>query len=527
MHWQGLARIKTDLILIAIVFFCAFLLNISFLAVSGVPLKYQLSSDAFVHAVHWTEFSTSYAGNFENDVMFQNNRSWPTGQLFIDAVFVRIGDFFGVGVLDWSIFISTISLLIFLSGVYSLVLYTTRNRVLAFCIALVSIIPVISLGLSGWGFLVKGFVPKELGLGIIVWLLILYFKAVEGGSRKKFFIFFALLGLLSNWYPVIFFHVAMIVLFAEVIRTRSIKLEFIAYGLVFLAAAPLALYDVFFRIGQFSPPNPSIILDHYTAVLHSWSYLLLHYLRKQIIYVALVLGLWFWCRREKNLPEGPSMTVWMALWWSTLILSLIGVGLEFTPYAKYLLARASVWFYLSSMVLVGTYGYILFTAKFGTSRRMKVIFAVLLIGILCAQTSVMNVVEGLSDGYRESKDTKELISALVEVDTLLRPQTMILANPNGEANLIRAYANKPTYVSSKDGNVALYDGDAADQWFARYNEVRDVLKTKDCVAFADYGKAHDLQYGFIDMTDFTEGVASCEKRAVVRSGKYALVKFYE
>jgi hypothetical protein len=506
----------------------AFLINGASYFISGIPATYQLSSDATVHEVVWQEDSHSYTGNLAADTMFQNYNGQSSGMIAANQAFASMADVLHIPLLDFSVIISIISLAIFLSGVYMLVYCTTRKYLLALVIALVSTVPVISLGLSSWSFMIGGYVPKELSLGIAVWITVLYVTGIAEESKRKISASFLLLGLAANYYPPLFLHYALVLICAEVVRARSIRIEHIVYGLLLLIASPVALYDVFIHTTKLSPPDKSLILEHYTGTLHSLSYLFLHYLRKQYIYGVLVGISWFVYTRVIKKTYSPVLMFWFAVWWVSLLLSLVGVGIElWAPlYEKYLLSRISVWFYLASMIIIGFSVYEIYFTKLSRSLGHKVFFACALGAVLLAQTSILNVFTGIKENKRDSADYLNYIQAVQQVRALVPAQTLVLANPDGEANSIRTYGGVGTYVSRKDGNVILFDGDAARAWFARYSEAQSVFKTKDFSQIRAYAIAHQLPYYFFDAKDIKVGSDQLKKYTIEQVGAYGLVKLY-
>ncbi|MBX4216105.1 hypothetical protein KW797_04110 [Candidatus Parcubacteria bacterium] len=518
--------LRTHIALLSAIFFFAFLLNSAPYFLAGIPPAYRQSSDAAVHMVNWQEFSKDYAGNFEHDTMFQAFPGVPSGVLASEKILVRISEALGIPLLEFGAGISWLSLALFLAGVYFVVLYPTKNRLLSFLISLVSVVPVISLGLSGWGFLTLGFVPKEISVGISVWLTLLYLRGAETDSNKRIVWCFALLGLFANWYPPVFFHYAAVLLAAEVMRARSLRKEHILYGLVFLLTAPVALYDIFVRGGHLTAPIISIVMEYYGAPLHSLSYLFVHYLRKQVVYMVLVGGLWYLYRRVRTMEYPPVMRIWYFLWWSTLLWSLVGVGIEvFAPlYMKYLISRISVWFYFSSMVIVAFTGYELWRARFGGSAMQKIIFSAVLLIVLFGQTSILSVYTGIRGEIAESGDYRQYLSVVTRLSSFVPPSSLVFANPDRGAATIRTYGGVGVYVAKKDAIVTLYDGASAAAWEARYKETQEVFATKDFSAIRAYALAHGLEYYFFSTKDIDKGAASLESMTVLKEGDYGLAK---
>jgi len=516
--------VRTHIRNLIIIGVTAALVNSVAYLVSGIPPKYNLNSDATVHEVQWQEFSQSYAGNFNNDIMFQNFQEVPSGVLIADKALVRTAEFLRIDLLDWSVIISILTLALFLSGFYFLVFYTTKKSLISLLLTLVSIVPVISLGLSTWGSSISGFVPKEISVGVSLWLTILYLKGVSENSRSKIATFFLLLGLFANFYLTLFFHYAVVMLTVEVIRCRSIRKEHVAYGLLFLAAAPLALFDIFVRAGHFAPPNLSIIIDHYGNTLRSPAYLLLHYLRKQIIYAVLVGVMWYLYRRVFKREYPILMQVWYAIWWSTLLWSLVGVGIEvFAPlYMKYLISRISVWFYPASMIIIAYTAYELWFTKFRRSFQTLAAFSLLLVLVLLSQTSLLNVYNGIREQNSDAADYKQYLSVVTKLHDIVPPNALVLANPDGAANTIRTYGGVGTYVAAKDGIVMLFDGGAAELWFARYKEAERLFAEKDFLSIMAYARERNLRYYFFDMRDIGKDRQALERRIIIRSGPYGL-----
>ncbi len=509
---------------LALIFFVAFLINSASFFLSGISPAYNQGSDTTVHLVHWREFSRGYSGNFDHDTMFQNFQEAPTGVLFVDKTLVRIGEFLRIPLLDWSIVVSACTLLVFLGGVYVLALYSTGSVLLAVIVSLVSTIPVISLGLSSWGMLVLGFVPKEIAVAISVWLTLLYLSGVVSNSPRRIALFFFVLGVFANFYLTLFFHYALLLLTVEVLRARSIRKEHLLYGALFMAAAPLALFDIFVRAGHFTPPNLAIIIDHYGTTLHSARYLFLHYLRKQVIYGVLVGVLWYVYRRVLKKEYSPLMRVWYTLWWSTLCWSLVGVGIEvFAPlYMKYMLSRISVWFYCASMIIVAYTAYEIYGDRFARSVRNRILFSLLLLFVLLSQTSLLNVYIGIRDSVSEAADYRAYLSVTAKLNAIVPPKSLVLANPDRWANTLRTYGGVGVYVAAKDGNVILFDGRAAGAWFERYTETRRVFAQKDFFAIQDFAAAHDLRFYFFNTKDIKKSREALRNATILESGDYGL-----
>ncbi|MEK9174472.1 MAG: hypothetical protein AAB725_00685, partial [Patescibacteria group bacterium] len=162
-----------DLKYLLVILAAAVVYNLSLAFFTGVPAKYQLNSDAEVHLVHWREFSDENEVFLADDAMFKLDIR-PVGELFVDKIIVKVGEFLNINILSWSVIVSYASIIVFLSGVYFVVSRSLNNRLVGFLVGLGSVIPAFSLGGSSWGFPANGFLTRDLALGLGVWLFGLY-----------------------------------------------------------------------------------------------------------------------------------------------------------------------------------------------------------------------------------------------------------------------------------------------------------------------------------------------------------------
>ena len=207
---------------------------------------------------------------------------------------------------------------------------------------------------------------------------------------------------------------------------------------------------------------------------------------------------------------------------------MVGVAVEiFAPeYMKFLLSRISVWFYLASMVIVAYTGYEIFIAKFGRSIKNTIVFSVLMLGLLLGQTSILSTYTGIRDFKKDVDSYKQYLATILELKKLVPLGQIILSNPSKEASAIRAYGGYGVYVSWKDGNVSLVDGNAATKWFARYNETAKIFSQKNFFVIKKFAIEHDLQYYLFDVRDVERGMDELTKVTIFKSGDYGLAKLY-
>ena len=518
---------RTYFVHLIIIFIAAFLVNKAPSVLTGIPLNRQLSSDAEVHINHWREFSTNNPVDFSNDRMFSQG-IWPRGQLFIDKLLVKTGELFGQEAADWSIFISIIALVFFLSGVYFVITYSTQSPFWGLILSLGSIIPTISLGGSSWGFLTKGFLPRELGLGITVWLSALYFYSLKNNSRAHRYLAFAITGIFTNWYPILFLHFFLMLFVAEIIRQKSFNKEHALYILFFVIGAPLAFIDFFTKSSDMSPMNMAVFYDRFKyMLLNSPAYALTKYLRRSIIYTVLVVIVFLQNRILKN-RVGGNILIWQNIWLSSGVLSIFGVLIEnFTPFAKFLISRTSIWFIFSSMVMLA-YG--AETARknikiwSGINRFWGLtIFAFLLLVVFLGQSSLVSIYRNVRGLRASSSEYSQYITGLEQLKTITPASSIILAHPKN-ADDIRVYGKRGTWVSWKDGNIAILDGKGATEWFERTQKTSEVLEQKDFTKIKSFARENGIGYFFYRKGDVTDGFQELEKNTIFKSGIFGVAR---
>lgn len=507
---------------LALLFLFAFLVNSAPLILTGIPLSFQLSSDAELHVAHWRDLSSKESGIFETDAMFQKDTR-PAGELLIDQKLVRMGEFFGWDVIDWSIAVSAVALLVFLSGVYAVVAYTLQDAFLGFVVALGSVIPAYVLGGFYWGIAALGFLPRELTLAIAVWLLFGYFFGVREKREGIVTGVFVLAGLLANWYPVLFFHFAFMLFVAEIIRTRRLAWRNLANVAVFFLAAAFAVFDVLKKSGMVTPPDLDILHFRFGYMLLSpWQYAVFRYLRRFIVYGVMVGASMFAAKRILDGEERRPLQEWYAILISAGIFSIIGILLEyFTPYTRFLFSRISVWFTFAAMVILAYLISEFFKRIPAITWKKTALFAVLM-GIFILQSAIPTFYRNIRD-LREHREDQLFQKAMFEKIPEVVPQdALVLADPK-IANKIRAYGSRGTYVSWKEGGIALLDGAGGREWADQLRRTAAAFETRDFKTLAGFATEHRIRYLLIDDRAFW-GSGALEPAALYTSGPYRLVE---
>lgn len=522
---------KRHFVFLTIIFSAALLVNFTPSIITNIPLKNQLSSDAELHATHWREFSANEGNNFANDEMFKKDTR-PRGELFVNKLLVRLGEWSKVGLLEWSALVSGLSLIIFLSGVYFVVAYSLKNSWLGFLVALGSIIPAFSLGGSTWGFLAQGFLPRELALGIAAWIILIYFYGLEKNHIWASRSVFLLSGIFSNWYPVLFFHFAAIVFVAEIIRLKSIKKELLIYGLLYAAGASFALIDIFIKSAQTAPIDLEVFRFRFRyMLLSSFEYTFLRYLRRFLIYAAVVAGLFIFSKKTLNRDELRPLSPWYAIWLSAALISLIGIVLEnFTTFARFLFSRASVWFLFASMTIIAYTIHKIYEKRVKNNFLLSAILATGILLIFIGQSAIPSIYRQLRDLKANAANYNNYITLLENLKEATPNDAIILAPPR-DANKIRAYGSRGTYVSWKEGGITLLDGKSGREWFERLHEVEAVFGQKNLEALQKYAQAKNIRYIIYNTDEVsTDKQQSTLLPVLLKSGPFVLsenLNFFE
>ncbi len=510
-----------DLKYLAIIITTAFVYSFGLIFFTGVPARYQLNSDAEVHLVHWREFSSNDRISLVNDAMFKLDIR-PKGELFIDKIIVKIGEFLGINILSWSVIISYISLLIFLSGVYFVVSRSLNNRLVGFLVGLGSVIPAFSLGGSSWGLPANGFLPRDLALGLAVWLFGLYLFGIKNRSIWNIRLMFLVMGLLANWYPLLFFHFSLALILADIIRLKSLKLDHILYGLIFCTGAIFAISDIVSKSLNFTAINMEAFRGRFSyLLLESWEYAFFRYLRRFILYLMAVIAIYFAGRKYFSRDSLSLLKPWHSLWLSSAVLSLLGLYLEnYTSFARFFISRLSVWFIFSSMVIVAYSIWLAADHRSNMDYKIPAIFAALI--IFLGQSMIPTAYRHARDLRANSESYLKEMATIEKLKEITALGDLIFMNPD-RAGKIRTYGARGTYVSWKDGNIAVLDGVGALEWSRRLKEADESFNSGSFAKIAAFGRANNIKY-FLYNEDEIIGEEEIKKYNIFELKPYAVAK---
>lgn len=425
----------------------------------------------------------------------------PAGERALTTVLARAGQALGIDVLDWSVIISIAALLVFVAGVYVAV-RVAAGPTEALIVAGASIVSVHALGGATYGFQPLGFLPRDLMLGPALLLIAMYGVALRRGTAALAGVFF-LCGLAANLYPVLFAHLALTLLGAELLRRRRIALPVLAFGAAAALGAAPAAVDVLSRSLVSTPVDVEVLrLRHDYQIVESIPLAVTQYLRRTIVYAGLIAALWWLMRR--HLPiVARSLGPWFALAASSLALSLVGVLLESArpELIRYLISRTSVFFIFASMVICCVGIRSLVSNRWPRSGPAAGVVAVL--AIFALQSAAPSVVRGLVDTRTHLADRLAFHSIAQEVRALTSPDDVLIA-PSDEvpdlAASLRTYARRPVWQTYKDLGVAQVDGIRARRGFERWTEMHAVLAGGDVDQIVEFMRANGIRAAVVPVS---------------------------
>jgi len=514
---------KRHSLFLATIFLAAIVFNFLPQFLSGIPLPRQLSSDAENYVVHWYQYSEYYGNNFLNDKSFQYEIR-PAGDLFVDKIFVRIGEFLKIDLPVWSVLISIIALLIFLSGVYALSFYTLNSAFSALIIGLGSIMPTFALGGGTWGFQTLGYLPRDLAIGFALWLLLLFIYGKDKGVKWAPFAVFLISGLFANWYPVLFFHFITVLLLADIIHDKKMSVKHLCYGLIFSIGAFFAIYDVISKVKTTIPPDLEALHMRFGYMyISSFTYGVFRYLRRVIIYLVWIPAIIVYSKKIFEGKAKKALSFWLAIWISAGVIMTVGVLLEqFTVYAKFLFSRTSLFFIFSSMAISTLVLTRVVENNFPNLKHKKIIMALFLLVIFTGQSSIPTVYRYISGVTKNADAEKSFYDVLTVLSNKTSSKDIILADP-GYSNSIRAYAIRSVYTSWKDGGVSLLDGKGGREWFERFTETNELIQNGSFNSIVDFGLKKGASVVFIETNKISDYPSLAKKYNYYLSGNYAII----
>jgi hypothetical protein len=439
------------------------------------------------------------------------------------SYFVKILD---IDLFKFSVFLSFVALLLFLCGLYFLIYYCLKDKLIAGLITFFSIFSVHALGGSVFGIQALGFLPRDLALALSMYILLLYFYAINRQSNFYALSAFFISGIFSNFYPLLFFQLVLTLLCSEIVRTRSLRFINVWCFFGFLIGALPTVIDILYKSTQAAPIDIEIMRSFYKYMIADFSLdTFRHYLRRFIIYGFLVTAIIFLVIRNADNSEKKKIHPWIAIAISSFILSVIGVYLESTTvFTKYMMSRISLWFILSSMVII-SFGIRLFMNKF-SEKKSIILTAAVVSAIFCLQSNIPTAYRFLRNTYINRNQTREFHAAIEKLKELTTKDDLIIA-PSDEYNdlaaSVRTYSLRPIYICYKYGGISVMDGTIAREWIEKYQNLQDVFKDKDPKKLIAFMKSNEISYALIPSWYYRDSLASIRRYIAADTGGYLII----
>lgn len=469
-------------------------------AVSGIPLWHQLSSDAEWYAA--VSAMTLDPHILTADQSFTPDAK-PSGERLVQWVFVHITDGLGLSLLQGSIVVSYASLIVFVCGIYMLTRYALGNSRYAFMVASFTVIPIHVLGGTTFGFQALGFLPRDFALSFLPIVLLLYCYAIRQPTPLYLILTYFVCGMLTNLYVLLFPHLFVTLLLAEVIRTHRIGWIYVVYGGAFGLGAVPAIVDVLGRVSAPTPIDLAIMqLRHSYMMVGPFMESIGRYLRRFIIYTVVVATLWFLVRRYGTDEEKDALRPWFSIVAGAFIIAVIGVYIESTTvHAKYFLSRTSLFLTLGAMMIccVG----VEVTCRQWMGTRARAVAMAVVAGIFLLQSNLPSVYRLLRDSHATSEQRQRFLTAVERLKVISGIHDVVLAPSEIQMDMaasLRTYALRPIYVSEKDGGVSMLDGERGRKWLKRYRTLQEVLSSSDAGPLLRLMRDERIAYAFLPET---------------------------
>jgi hypothetical protein len=518
--------LRSSVFHLSVIVACAILFNLLPYLVSGVPLQQQVLSDVEAHISTW-QIAMDPTVFAQDRILRAGLRALPAGQIIANQGLAWIAESLHIDLFTFSVVLSFCSLALFLCGLYFLILTSLKDRVPAFWITFFSIIPVHALGSVTLGFQALGFLPRDLAAAMAVFILILYFHAIEHDRKREQYLVFLISGLCANFYPVMFLHLALTLTLAEWIRRKRIDLNCIGFGLLFLVGAMPTLLDIALKNTETAPVDVEIMRSFYKYMMVSadWNSLG-RYLRRFLIYAFLIPPIYFFFIRKAPENVRRRLHPWNALAISSFCLAVIGVYLESaTTYGKVMLSRTSVWFILASMVIIayGLYGFF----RQYPARKSAMLAVVAIAVLFLGQSNLPTAYRFLNDSYHTRDQKIAFHAAVSELRNLTEKDDVILA-PTDEfydlAASVRTYSFRSIYVCYKYGGISIMDGAIGREWWTRYQNTVRIFEDRDPKALVDFMQAEKIRYAFVPASYYEKNDPHLRERIAYQSGQFIIIR---
>ena len=455
---------------------------------SGIPARNLLSSDAEYYAAVTQRLIGSTTPTV--DAALATDLLPVSEQAFLITL-ADIARAVHVELLDAWVVYELIAAMLFAAALYWLLIDVTRSRRISVIAAVVLSLGVHALGGSVFGFEPRGFIPRDLALGVAVVVVKLHTHA--GSDRQKAAIFLTC-GILANAYSVLFAHLVGVLLLVELARRPRSAPTVVGFAVLAILGAAPTVVDVLATRIVTAPPDPDIYRLRASYVLVTpLSATVVQYLRRPLLAFAAILALFVLCRGRWTSDERARLMPFFAIAIAAAAVAATGVALEQgTPLARLLASRASVFLILASvpLSLVGAP-----LALRGRISNHGLVGVGLAFAFLAIQSNVLTDVRSITSGLETREERLDLLRAATELRLETADGDVFMA-PSSDAQdvaaALRTYAGRPAFVTYKDLGIVFYDGARARDLFDRWMQ-SEIALGSDRQVLMDFMAAHGVR----------------------------------
>jgi hypothetical protein len=408
-----------------------------------------------------------------------------------------------------TLFISSSLLLVFLITSYIFIYQTTKARWISLLISLLFIRPRNAFGGAGWGIYLGSVEPRAFCIAITP--LLLWYFSRHFNDRKKLFLLFSVMGILTNLHPLSALHLALLLCLA-LIWLNPWGTTLVINTLVVATGFSLGAFWYIMQYINFQASLPSVEIINYRfayLTLPAFSNFIAFGFNNFAIPLSFAIaGLLSGAYSNQD----NTLSVVKKCFLISILLALSTVVSKIYPkYMIYQVMRISGTIYLFAFTL-GSLFLIGLKKKetLGSYATIFFIFLILFIftdfrsnfyrlqKIIRGEISSQLVISKQNIYQAPHKDAFMDLCQWVVAHT--SKNSLFLVPPDG-FNTFRIYSKRGIIVSYKDGGAAIYNKAYAATWYQMYQQVKQLYHTKNVDHLLNFAKKNKVNFLVDDRSD--------------------------
>ena len=484
-------KYSAELTPLLIIYFCALLYSMIPFFLTGINLNGLLLSDAEFYA-HSMEAMRSGLSALQAGIPMDSK---PIGDQLLNKYIGLIAQYLSINLFSFSVFLSIISLLLFLTAIYFLCRETLESNSLALFISLWCIIEIHALGGTTFGFRALGFLPRDFALAISLFILYIYILALQRNSNKLLLASFFFCGIFTNYYSIAFVNLLGVLSVSEAIRQRTVSLKLISLILMWAALASPALMDLATKTSNWSSVDLRILRERNSFMIFTgFNIDSIKYIRRFFIHsVAGIISMVYIGKSKAKIEP------WFYILSSSILLSITGIFIESTTeYLRLFISRASQYVTISSMILCCYASSVFLRTHFAKYSSALLYFSLSIFFLFQSSiTSIFNMWQDQRTN-RQNRDEFLIAAHYAAISTDKDSLFIVPSSPSQDlAASFRTYANRRIFTSYKDGGISLVDGERARIWEHKYKIQEEVFSSNSLQPLLSLMKDGGIDYIFL------------------------------